>query len=368
MKHIFLVHTPITYLGALRIIQHLNIEKNDAIFLFQSFRPNIEINEHYKGIQIDGHYAGSNFLKKALKRTVNFSITAKFDKLITKVSEGETFTAYIPVVTFIHKLLITHKYCVRFNFFEEGLAQYYKEETLESINAAYSKLSWRVSISGHFKNTLRDMYLMARGYNLKLMALPFSYSCYHAVKHVYFYGYSADAFPLVENGRRIIIPLHTDDFSFIPKNPKLILDNSFIWIGDPGVVHYGYDKEVYLQGIRNGCISLLKKKNINRIFIKFHRDEPAVLRKEIEAVFELYKIQVIIIPDTEILELYLPGAVNVTLIGVYSSLLYYAAIMGQASYSVFNYVKHEYGRGIANRDFSFFWQKVKLLEEENTAY
>ena len=363
MKHIFFVHTPVTYLGAVAVIQHLNLTKQEAIIFFQSFKTTAAENSNlYSTVSIEAFFSEGNFFKKISSVFTGFGISKKFDKLVSEAVKGEKFIAYIPVVTFIHKLLITHQKCAGFNFIEEGLAQYYKEDTLESINPLYSKKSWRSSLISHFRASINELYLLARGYNFKLLSLPFSYSCYHAVKGVQFYGYSTDSFPLAHPDRRTILPLISNNAALLQQALQLNLDNSFIWIGDPGVIHHGFSKQIYLQGITDGCISFLKEKNIHFIFIKFHRDEPMSLRKEVEKLFLVHEIETVIIPDTAIMELYLATAVNASLFGIYSSLLYYAAIMGHTSYSVFNYVKSEYNKAVANRDLGFFWQKVQLLK------
>ncbi len=62
------------------------------------------------------------------------------------------------------------------------------------------------------------------------------------------------------------------------------------------------------------------------------------------------------------MELLLFKAKNATLIGIYSSLLYYASIMKHSCFSIYEFVKQEYQRSIGNRDLSFYWNKVKLLD------
>lgn len=369
MKHIFFVHTPVTYLGSIAIIEHLNLKKEDAIVFFQSFSNDIATNNAlHQSILIDDLFSAQNWLSKIGSLLRNFSITKKFDNLIVQAIRQEQYVAYVPVVTFIHKLLITHPNCVGFNFIEEGLAQYYKEETLESINPVYSKLPWRSSLITCFKNTLQELYLYARGYNFKLLALPFSYSCYHGIQDVKYYGYSKDSFPLANNSQVTILPLISKNRSLFLQASALHLDNSFIWIGDPGIIHYGFSKKAYMQGITQGFIPFLKRKNVNTVFLKFHRDEPQLLRKEVVQLFKINSIQPTVLPDTTMMELQLANASNVTLTGIYSSLLYYGSILGHTSYSVFNFVKHEYSKAIANRNFDFFWKKVHLIENENNTF
>jgi hypothetical protein len=360
MKHVFFVHTPVTYLATVAVIKQLSIQKDDAVIFFQSFNEPLSSDAFYKSVIIKDFFP-SGSIKKALEFLTHFNIVTRLDDLITTATEGAHFIAYIPVVSFAHKVLITHKNCVQFNFIEEGLAQYYKEETLESINADQQNKPWRTSFK-NIKYILNNLYLVARGYNARLQGLPFSYSCYQAFENINFYGFSDQSFPLAETNKRCLINFDVDNFSIIKQPAAINIDNAFIWIGDPGVIQYGFSENVYLSGIEAGFISFLNQYGNSNIMIKFHREEPASLRKKILQLFQKHSISVQVLPDSIIMELLFSKGKNVTAAGIYSSLLYYASVMGHRSYSIFNYVKQEYGKAIANRDFSFFWQKVHLLD------
>ncbi len=362
MKHLFLVHTPITLLSSVAVIAELKIPKENAIIIFHSFyNADLLKNENFTGVNYFDHIKNINFIKRIGNYFRYFNINASLDELVNEIIGQQKFIAYVPVLTSIHKFLITHKNCISFSFIEEGLAQYYNDETLESINPVYNKYSWRSSIIKNTKQVLNELYLTLKGYNFKLQALPFSYSCYQAIETVRYYGFSNEAFPLINNNKKHILSFKNKSFETLHSDNETNLSNQYLWIGDPGTVHYGFDKRVYLNGIKEGCIPFLKTRNIKKIFIKFHRDEPVSLQKEIEELFSNNNISATVIPVTTIMELLLSRSKNAIVIGVYSSLLYYAAIMGHQSYSIFNFVKHEYSKAIANRDFSFFWSKVQLI-------
>jgi hypothetical protein len=67
------------------------------------------------------------------------------------------------------------------------------------------------------------------------------------------------------------------------------------------------------------------------------------------------------------MELLLFEANNVTLAGVYSSLLFYAALMGHQSFSIYEFIKEEYSKVLRNRDFNFYWSKVNRIEATKDA-
>jgi hypothetical protein len=364
VKHIFLVHTPITYLVSISVINELKINKEGAIIIFHEFNNEALFESHmYTSTRI-GEIDDKKFFRKLLGFFKYFNIARRVDLLIDRITGNENFIAYVPVLTPVQKFLITHPNCVSFNFIEEGLAQYFKENTLETLNPLYRKYAWRSSILNQPGRVLNEIYFVLRGYNFKLSGLPFSYSCYNSVRNVFFYGLTEDSFPLINDQQKTILSFEGKKFSAVRQNCDINLNDKFIWIGDPGVVHHGYKQKIYLDGILKGCISFLTKKEVKDIFVKFHRDEPNNLRKAVAKLFDDNGISIQVIPDSTIMELLLFEAKNVSLIGVYSSLLYYASIMGHKSFSIYTFLQEEYTNA-RKRDFTFYWNKVSLINSSN---
>lgn len=361
MKHIFLVHSPITFLSSVSVINGLNVDAADAIIIFFELKKIPSKNKVYTAVSIDDFFPKKTSVKKIYYYFRYFNVISRIDKIINAVTNNEKFTAYVPVMLFASKALVTNSNCVGFNFIEEGLADYWKEETLNSITAINSGEPWRSSVLKNTKLVASQLSEVLRGYNFKLQALPFSYSCYQAFKNVFYYGLSKDSFPLVSTEKKIIIPFNKENFSQIESH-NIALSNKTIWIGDGAVIQNNLNEKIYLQGIEKGCIGFLQDQNINNIFIKFHRDEPAQLRQKVKDIFAKHNISFQIIPDEVILELILFESTNTTLIGIFSSLLYYAAIMNHPVYSIYNFVSQEYAKLFVNRDFNFYWDKVKLIQ------
>jgi len=366
VKHIFLVHTPITYLVSISVIKELKVSKEDAFVILHEFNDEAILeNDMYTSLRMEG-VNEKKFFKKLYRFFRYFNIGARVDKLINAVITSQKFIAYVPVLTPVHKFLITHPNCVAFNFIEEGLAQYFEEDTLESLNPLYRKYSWRSSFFENSKRVLNEMHLVLRGYNFKLAGLPFSYSCYGSLKNIVFYGLTHDSYPLINNQKKVIISLEEKNFNFIRQKYTTNLNDKFVWVGDPGVIHHGFNPKIYLRGIREGCINFIKDKGVKDTYIKFHRDEPDNLRQAIKKLFQDNEISIHVIPDSTMMELLLFQAKNVTLIGVYSSLLYYASIMGHKSFSIYNFLQEEY-TNVRKRDFTFYWNKVVLINSTVSA-
>ncbi len=362
MKHLFLVHSPITYLISVSIITELKIAKEDAVIVFHEFDEVDKQNDQYIGVIINRVYIKKLSFRKFYNYIRYFNIINRIDRLVNAIIKNQKFISYIPVLTYIGKSLITHPNCTSFSFIEEGLGHYYKEETVHSLTATNSKDLFRSSGLKNIRRVLSETYLLYRGYNFKLQALPFSYSCYHSFKNVGFYGLSSDSFPLIDQEKKIIIPFVAKNFGLIKQDESINLNSKIIWVGDGSVSQHGFSQNLYLEGIKEGCIRFLKEKETKNIFIKFHRDETNNLRKIIKKIFEDNQIEVQVIPDSVIMDLLLFIAEYVILIGVYSSLLYYASVMGHTSFSIYEFLKKEYSKVLKNRNFDFYWDKVKLIK------
>lgn|GEM_PF-1181632 len=361
MKHIFLVHSPITYLVSIAVINELKIKKEDAIIIFFEFEQEAK-NSIYTSVSVNKYYAKKGSFRKIYNYFRYFNIVTRIDRIVNATIKNNDFIAYVPALISTGKALITHPNCRSFNFIEEGLTNYFKEETLKSITIINLKDPWRTSFFKNIKTVFNEVYLVLRGYNFKLQALPFSYSCYNTFKDVLFYGLSPESFPLVDQWKKIVIPFKKATFENIKGDDTINLNDKIIWIGDAAVEQRGFDKSLYLKGIKEGCIDFFKARGEKNILIKFHRDETDDLREEVKKLFADHGVAFQIIPDSVIMELLLFKARNVTLVGILSSLLFYASIMGHHSFSIYEFLKEEYSKKRTDRDLTFYWEKVKLIE------
>lgn len=362
MKHIFLVHSAITYWSSFAVINHLNIDKTDAIIVFVRFKKIEDKNNRYQAVSLDEYYAQQNIVKKIVNFFRYFNIPQRIDRLVNAFTNNEPFMVYLPVLLLIGKSLITHPNCKGFHFIEEGTLNYYTEENLNNITTVNSKDPWRTSLLKNFKQVLKEMYMILRGYNFRLHGLPFTYSCYTGMKHVLYFGLTTESFPLAPPSQKVVIPFSTKNFEADYAQKNINLNKSIIWIGDAAVQTHGYSEKLYLEGIQKGCIEFMRNKNADHIFLKFHRDETTSMRRSVEHLFYENKIRFTILPDETIMELMLFNSTQVTLIGVYSSLLYYAAIMGHESLSIYEFVNKDYSKLFKNLDLSFYWSRVARIQ------
>src|SRR4051812_47262416 len=105
MKHIFLAHSPVTYLVSASIIHKLNISKEDAVIIFFDFDK--KENERYISVSINEFYE-NKFLKKLYNYFAHFNIAKRIDRIINLTIKNEKFIAYVPALLLTGKALITH--------------------------------------------------------------------------------------------------------------------------------------------------------------------------------------------------------------------------------------------------------------------
>ncbi|NSL89786.1 hypothetical protein ECE50_023285 [Chitinophaga sp. Mgbs1] len=360
MKHVFYIHSPITYLVAVSVCQYLKLSAEDVLFICDGF---YRSDKDITAIDISRYNSGGA-VDRILKTIKHFNKATYIDQVIDGFIGQHNFTAYVPVMRQVEKIMVTHEKCAGFHFIEEGLADYYYGETLSSFSITNAKSSWRLSLrkSHQRKEIFRQIIALLRGYNQKLQTLPFSYSCYTHFNQVKFFGIDTHAFPMADAGKRVIIPLVCSRDN---TDAALKPDNKVVWIGDNGVDFYGYGKELYLQGIREGLIAYLKRRGQKELLVKFHRGESKEMREAQLNLFRENGIEVRLIADNVIMEELLLTAENVKVCGVYSSLLYYAAIMGHTALSIYELLKKDYFKSLEGKNMSFFWSKVKDISAES---
>ncbi len=91
MKHLFLVHSPVTYLVSVTIINELKIPKEDAIIIFDRFKLPVGENDTYVGIGIHDIYKKELSFKKIVDFFRHFSMVDRIDRLVDTIIHKEKF-------------------------------------------------------------------------------------------------------------------------------------------------------------------------------------------------------------------------------------------------------------------------------------
>ncbi|WP_214228852.1 polysialyltransferase family glycosyltransferase [Pedobacter sp. B4-66] len=355
MKNIFLVHSPITFLVSKAVIEHLGIPDEDVLMITNAFTNS---DHSFKMVDISSFYCSSTKMGTIANSIRFFNRNKLIDSIIDGFVGSAQFNAYVPVLNYVEKIVVTHEKCANFNFIEEGLVHYFLEETIDSHTVAHARDSWRTS-SFDLKRMIPAVLSLLRGYSPRLQSLPFSYSCYANFKDVNFFGITEEVFPLANPSKKHVVKIPDNKGV---QSAEYNFTDSIIYIGDCCVDFYNYSCELYLRGIEQGLITYLKQNNISQIFIKFHRLESEIVKQAQRNLFVKFNIHLVEIPNPVIMELALNKSANSILFGTYSSLLYYASIMGHSAYSIYGLLedKEKY-KGMIGRNMDFYWEKVALL-------
>lgn len=325
MKHVFLVHSPITYIMALSVMCEENLRNEEVIFLsnkqlqYANVIPVLCMNKLFCGIN-------------------KILYGRKFDTLIKKITYGEPFYAYIPVMNQQARLLVTNSQCLGFHFIEEGLEAYFRNMTLDYLSSeGYSK-KWRCTTINDYVNLLRDsIALFIHGIPTKTLQLPFHYHNYAFNESHIFYCSGKDAFSIAVNRKVCSIKNRLTklmDYSYD-------VSDSYIWVSSHIFQSYPSVKLEIKEMYKQALFRFFKDNGCKQLFVKFHPTENKDSRKLTSQMFDELGVNYTIVPDNIILELALITSKNVTMISDYSSLLLYNYILGHHNVSVAKII-HKY--------------------------
>lgn len=348
MKHLFVVHSNITYLAALGTICAENLSLDDVVI---TSRIDLHIKE-----PVPVEFLPFVFEKR---RPWNWWVLHPYgyvDRFIKKHIGDEPFIAYIEIMEMSSKLFVSNPQCVGYHFIEEGASAHVKGTVRTDIeyndfNTPSESLRYM-----SFRDRVKSVVILMCGMSMRNLSLPFFYDAYFRLKDVVFYGFGEDSFK--EAHRKIELSWEDIIHRFIlPKRYKL--SDSCIWLGiccdEAGI---GIPISEYISGIEKKCITHLVANGVNKVYIKHHPRATIELRKQEVGVFEKAGINVVIIEDNVCMEIELLGENNVSIYMLQTSLFYYARQMGHKKiYSIANYFP-EYMDRCALDDM---WDEVIML-------
>jgi hypothetical protein len=357
MKHVFTVHSHITYLSSLGIIDSLKIRPDDILIISANYEcPTGNIR-----IWNINPYTG-NFFKRIINRLRYFNYSRFLDYFINEKIGDEKFTVYLPDMSLLGKLLVTNPKCDGFKFIEEGTASYLKYDSLKTLSYFFLDSPWRARFL-RIKDIpfiFRDIIFIFKGYNLKIFTLPRPANCYASFKNIQYFGFSQEVFPNSSPSDKTILSF-ANLKQYFSKNDKCnSLNNGYIWIGDDMATFGGlYSIGQYLNAIKESIIKEAFKNNISTIHIKFHHFDDGKFNSTILEFFKNNGFEVIVIPKSICLEIELLYLENVKIFGIDSSLLYYASLIGHKSFATYRLLNSNFQRDADN--YRFYEKKVTIM-------
>src|SRR5215217_5951190 len=127
MKHLFYIHSYVTFLASIKVIKYLKLKHEDCVFVIHRGKvddyqcPGIRmVRFGYERYDIETYTLRYKFWK-------NWKSINKLDKFVDDAVENSNFIFYTPQTfqSFL-SLIVTHRRCKAYHIIEEGLGSYLK--------------------------------------------------------------------------------------------------------------------------------------------------------------------------------------------------------------------------------------------------
>ncbi len=103
VKYIFTVHSPITFFIDYGVIIKENIPQTDVILLAAGYQVPFHIGKVFPAYQ--------DTERGIFRKLLNWNLPKAFDRYIDNATGGRRFTAYIDLMHFYQRMLVTHEKC-----------------------------------------------------------------------------------------------------------------------------------------------------------------------------------------------------------------------------------------------------------------
>lgn len=351
MKHLFVVHSPITFLIAHAVIEHLQLSLGDVVVLSNGYSLPID---KYKSAPFFSNLNHSKFHKLKYMNAPFWE-----DRYLSAILDGEEFIAYIDLMSYHQRVFITHSRCKGFHFIEEGNASYRDNDTLDDLSWDRREQSFRLlSLSQRVKEVFKAAKWAFRGYSLRLLSLPYSYTNYSFCEEVKYFGFSELAFPSVSHSNKVTVPLKvSNEIALMAVNIQL--SNCLVWIDGSGAAFTNLPDDVYHRAIDRGIEILYDELTSKPIHVKLR---PGISDYSTNYLYNRLQengFTVSVMPNNLIIECVFANSTNCTVVGNLSSSLFYASIFGHKSYSIYSLFEKK--APTVFDQMSGFWNNVKRL-------
>ena len=344
MKHLFYIHSHITYHVSLEVIKHEKIAARDCIFIYgRKFWP-LAAPVDIEQVNLPFTHHPTNSFALARKFWRGWRKLAAFDQFVQSLAGEGCFKLYTNQtgIDFI-RLFISHRRCAGFSFLEEGMASFY---SLWQMNT-------EVGPAGSSTIFFKTLLLL----NFRGRLSPGKWFYDSSYDHAY--GVSEASFPDFQ--RKVLLPFPFYNDSPMPAyNRILVLD---------ATAEYGVTSVKAMLAALEEALQYLAKRGSGKLWVKYHPDQANFdgVKRQYEQVFARYAGRLTIeeMPQYICLELVAGNAYNTqTAFYVFlSSVGIYAAQCGREVHSFASYIARldeQYAQRV-QRLPAVFREKVKFL-------
>lgn len=329
MKHLFTIHSPLTFLVAYSIVEHLGLHREDVIFLSHNYKVPIE------SFRVEPAF--QDIYQSLYKKLQTLNVPKHYDRYIDKITDNDSFIAYIDLMSYYQKILVTHEKCRQFHFFEEGNSAYQEFDDLTDISWNERHMPYR-----NERLNLKSITRAIRGYNLRLLALPYIYSAYSNMKDIQFFAFSENAFYNLNKEKRVLLKPDTSTKEMVKMAGGHQLKNATIWLDGSNARYTGLTDDYYHRAIKKGIQEFKKKGIINgKVHVKLRPGIKNIDSNELVRILREHKIEIEVLPDNMVLEAFFMRSIDCKVIGTLTAALEYAHVFGHKAYSIYPYFEKQ---------------------------
>lgn len=301
--HVFYIHSHITYVMAKLFIAEHKLLSEEVKFITSR---RYALREESITLDITGFY---NYLEQVSKLNKLFNLNRRIKTLDAQINllvNNDAFTVYVPQFNHsIFQILSSHKLCEYTVLIEEGITAYKFDKSLY--------LPTKTGLSQFLSSRISKRFVLKNNH----------YRPFPLAKFKYAITVNENGFPFIENKKIVAINREA-----IAEYAPVVEDGDLVFVLDSFMERTKISEKEYYVIIKT-TLDLLKSKN-KKLLVKFHPEQNDEIRKKTLSYIEhLSKFEsVVCLNDSVILELEFLKSKKLMVIGMHTSLLYYAESFG----------------------------------------
>ena len=313
MKHLFLVHSSITYYMSVVVVKSLGLSTHDVIFLFYGNyeAPNNTTDITYIDISNYPNFPHPLTIQSIIKSQ---HIIKLLDKSINHISNNKNYIVYISTTsTLLNQIFITNDLCRGYHFIEEGVANYrdnlYNEPAIKRnklitiMCSVFNLFHSRISLNYPFLKPYKKFSLS--NYVPKYFLLD---NKYHSVKN---------------RSNIVLLPFYKES----DENHRFDYSNSIIFVMSP-LLEYRLCSIENLRCVISYFFSQVISSE--QLFVKYHPQQNTQTKDLVLSIALEHNIAIKEIDLSLPMEQVLLHSDNSKWYGFESSLLFYASLFNQS--------------------------------------
>lgn len=357
MKHIFTIHSHITFLAALGVMATDKIDTNEVVLITGSnYKPQVSPAFCGKIVNALDTEMGEYSMLQKIK---NFNYTNAAHQYINKITEGQSYIAYIDLMSVFNRYLVRDVQCVQFHIIEEGIVNYADFDDFNLWTADLRQFDWQWTGLKNWRQMLNGIVRLLRGRSIKLLAMPIHPNLYTLHKGVNAYCFSDLAFQYTRASQKIIMSWHSIK-PYVQTETNIFKNGDWFWIGDMLCSFYKIPLDVFEIALGKLMEEINPNKNEITIYLKFRGGESKEEKELTVSYLQRFNFNVVYIQPDQIMELVFLDLKDIKVCGIASSLLIYANLMGHQTYSIYKNIPNSYGVSL-NDSYKTISKKVGYI-------